>query len=91
MSGIQSLLALPAGMRFGAELFCASVLPDNERNLCGGKRRKTVGGVYLHLVNAPAHNGKRPRQEIVRTKATRAVHPADSHDAAPVAYSCLAA
>jgi hypothetical protein len=80
-SGIHNLLTLPAGMRYDAGFFCASVLPDIERNLCGGKRRKMLRGVYLYLDNASAHNTKRSRQEIARTKATRLVHPAYSLDA----------
>jgi hypothetical protein len=60
-SGIHSLLALPAGVRYDAEFFCAFVLPDVERNLCDDKHWKTLGGVDLHLDNAPAHNPKRSR------------------------------
>jgi hypothetical protein len=82
-SGIQILLALTAGMRHNTELFYVSVLLDIERNLCDGKRRKTVRGIYLHLDNAPTHNTKRSRQEIGRTKATRVVHPAYSPGTAP--------
>jgi hypothetical protein len=82
-SGVHSLLALPAGVRNDAEFFCASVLPDIERNLCDGKQRKTVRGVYLHLGNAPIHNAKRSRQENARTKASRVVHPGYSPDIAP--------
>jgi hypothetical protein len=81
--GIHNLLALPAGMPYDAEFFCASVLPHIERNLCDGKHGKTLRGVYLHLDNAPAHNRKRSRQEIARTKATEAVHPVYSRDAVP--------
>jgi hypothetical protein len=66
-----------------AEFFCASVLPDFERNLCDGKREKMLRGIDLHLNNAPAHNAQRSRQEISRIKATRAVHPAYSPDAVP--------
>jgi hypothetical protein len=76
MSGIHNLLVLPAGMRDDAEFFCAFVLPGIERNLCDGKRRKTLRGVDLHLDDPPAHNVKRSRQEIARTKPTRFVHPA---------------
>jgi hypothetical protein len=65
-------------MRYDAEFFCVSVLPDIGRNFCDGKHRKTLRCVYFHLDNAPAHNAKRPRQEIARTKATMVVHPADS-------------
>jgi hypothetical protein len=82
-SGVHSLVALPTGVRNDAEFFCASVLPDIERNLCDGKHRKTVRGVYLHLGNAPVHNAKRSRQENARTKASRVVHPAYSPDIAP--------
>jgi hypothetical protein len=82
-SGIHSLLVLPAGVRYDAEFFCASVLSDVEKNLCQGSRRKTLRGIYLHFDNAPAHNAKRSRQEIARTKATRVIHPAYSPDAAP--------
>jgi hypothetical protein len=70
-------------MRCDAEFFCAPVLSDIKRNLCDGKRKKTPRGVCLHLDNAPAHNTKRSRQEIARTKAIRVVHPAHSPDAAP--------
>jgi hypothetical protein len=83
MFGIPSLLGSPAGMQYDAEFFCASVLPDIERNLCDGKHRKTLRGVYLHLDNAPAHNAKRSRQAIARTKTTRIVHPDYSPDTAP--------
>jgi hypothetical protein len=61
----------------------ASVLRDIERNLCDGKARKTLRGVYIHFGNAPAHNAKQPPQEIVRSKATRVMHPADYPDGAP--------
>jgi hypothetical protein len=64
-------------------LLCSAVLPDIERNLFDGKCRKTLRGAYLPLDNARAHNAKRSRQEIARTKAPRAVHPAYSCDAAP--------
>jgi hypothetical protein len=67
---------LTAGMRYDAEFFCASVLPAIERNLCDGKRRKTLRGVYLYLDNAHAHNAKGSPQEIARTKTTRVVPPA---------------
>jgi hypothetical protein len=46
-SGINSLRALLTGMRYDAEFFRASVLPDVERNLCDGKRRKMSRDVYL--------------------------------------------
>jgi hypothetical protein len=93
-SGIHSLLASPAWMRYDAEFFYASVMTDIEKNLCDGKRRKTLRGVHLYLANAPTHNAKRSRQEISRTKATRVVHPAYSHDAAPsdfLSFGCLKA
>jgi hypothetical protein len=77
------LLALLAEMRCDASFFCASVLPDIERNLRDGKHPKTLRGVYLHPDNAPAHNAKRPRQEVARRKTTRFVHPAYPPDAAP--------
>jgi hypothetical protein len=70
-------------MRCDAQFFCVSVLPDIERNLCDCKRKKKLPGVYLHLNHAPAHNTKRLWQEITRTKVTRVLHPAYSHDAAP--------
>jgi hypothetical protein len=70
-------------MQCNTELFCASVLPHIERNLCDGKQRKTLRGVYLYLDIIPAHNAKRSRQEIARTKATKVVHPNYSPDAAP--------
>jgi hypothetical protein len=91
-SGIHSLLALPAGMRYDAEFFYASVLPDIERNLYDGKPGKTLRGVYLHLETAPAHNAKPSRQEITRTKAIKVVHPAYFRDAAPsdfFLFGCL--
>jgi hypothetical protein len=81
--GIHSLPALPAGVRYDAEFFCAYVLPDMERNLCDGKHRKMRRGVYLHLGNARGHNAKRSRQEIARTKVSRVVHLAYSPDVAP--------
>jgi hypothetical protein len=65
-------------------------LPDIEKNLCKGKRRKTLPGVSVHLDNAPVHNAKRSRQEIARIKPTRVVHPAYSPDAAPSNFFCLA-
>jgi hypothetical protein len=58
MSGIHSLLALPAGVPYDAEFFDASGLLDIATNLCDGKHRKTLRGVYLHLDNARAHNAK---------------------------------
>jgi histone-lysine N-methyltransferase SETMAR len=70
-------------MRYDAKFFYAYVLPDIKRNLCHSKRRRTLRGVFLHLDNAPAHNTKRPRDKIARTKASRIVHPAYSPDAAP--------
>jgi hypothetical protein len=73
-------------MQYDAEFLCASVLSDNERNLCDGKRRKTVRGVYLHLDNAPVHKAKRSRQESARTKATRVVHQAYSPEAEPADF-----
>jgi hypothetical protein len=51
-----------------------------EKNVCDGKRKKTFRGAYLHLDNAPTHEAKRSRQEIARTKATKVVHPAYSHE-----------
>jgi hypothetical protein len=56
--GIHNLLVLPARMPYDAESFSPAVLPDIERNLCDGKRRKTLRAVYPHLENAPAHNTK---------------------------------
>jgi histone-lysine N-methyltransferase SETMAR len=76
-------------VRYDAEFFCASVLPDIERNLCDGKHRKTLRGVYLHLDNVPAHNTKRSRQEIAGTKTSRVVHPAYSPDVAPSDFFLL--
>jgi hypothetical protein len=83
MSGIHSFLALPTGVPYDAEFFRASVLPNIERNLCDGQHMKMLRGVYLHIDNALAHNTKRSRQEIARTKASRVVYPADSPDVAP--------
>jgi hypothetical protein len=83
MPGIRSLLTLVAEMRFDAEFFCASVLLDIERNLCDGKRKRTLRYVCPHLDNAPDHNTKRSRQEIAHPKATKVVHPAYSPDTAP--------
>jgi hypothetical protein len=74
---------LHAGLRNNTEFLCASVLPDIERNFCGGKGRKTLRGIYPHLDNAPAHNVKRSRQEIARTRANRVTHSAYSQDDAP--------
>jgi hypothetical protein len=73
-SGIHTLHALPTGMRYDAAFFCACVLPDIERNLSDGKRKKMLRGVYLHLDNAAVHKTKHPRQENARTKASRVVH-----------------
>jgi hypothetical protein len=70
-------------MRYDAEFFYVSVLTDLERNICDGKRRKTLRGFSLHLENAPARNAKRSRQQMSRTKTTWVVHPAYSPDAAP--------
>jgi hypothetical protein len=42
MSGIHRFLALRAGTRYDAEFFCAIVFSDIERDLCDGKRRKTL-------------------------------------------------
>jgi hypothetical protein len=64
MSGIHSLLALTAGVRYNTKFFCPSVLADIERSLCDGKLRKTVRGIHLHLDNVRAHNAKQWRQEI---------------------------
>jgi hypothetical protein len=82
-SGIHSLLPLPAGIPYDAQFFRASVLLDIERNLCDGKRRKTLRDIYRRLEIAPTHNAKGLRQEIARIKATRVVYLAYSHDAAP--------
>jgi transposase len=82
-SGIHNLLALPAGVRYDAEFFCAFVLPDIERTLWDGKHRRTLRSVYLHLDSAPADNIKRSRHEITRTKVSRVVHLAYSPDVAP--------
>jgi hypothetical protein len=67
LSNSRSLLALPAWMWYGAEPFCASVLPSIERNLCD-KRRETLGSVNLYLDNAPVHNAKQSRQELPEHK-----------------------
>jgi hypothetical protein len=69
-------------MRYDAEFFDASVLPDIERNLCDGKRRETLRSLYVHLYRTPAHIVKGSRQEIARIKSTRVAHSAYSHDAA---------
>jgi hypothetical protein len=45
--------------------------------------------VSLHLDNAPSHNGKQSRQEIVPAKATRVVHPAYFPDSAPIDFFML--
>jgi hypothetical protein len=70
-SGIHSFLVLPTEVWYNTEFFSASVLPDIERNLCDGKRRKTLRGVFLPLDNALAHNAKGSRKEITRTKTKR--------------------
>jgi hypothetical protein len=80
--GIHSLFALPAGVRYSAEFFCRSVLPDLERNLCEGTHRKTLPDICLHLDNASTHNAKRSRQEIARIMATNVAYPAYSPDVA---------
>jgi hypothetical protein len=41
-SGIHSLAALLAAVRYDTESFSASVLPDIEKDICDGKRRKTL-------------------------------------------------
>jgi hypothetical protein len=68
---------------YDAEFFCASVLPDIERNLCDGNHRKILRGVYVHLDKTAAHNAKRSRQDITRTKASRVLYPDYSPDVAP--------
>jgi hypothetical protein len=73
-SGIHSLVALPAQVRYNTEFFCVSVLPDIEKNPCDGKRRKTFRGRYLHLNKVPAYNAMRSRQAIAPTKANGAAH-----------------
>jgi hypothetical protein len=83
ISGVHSLLALSAGMRYDAEFFCAFVLLEIKSNLCDGKHRNTLRCVCLHLGNALAHNTRQSRQEIARTKVSRVVRPAYSRDAAP--------
>jgi hypothetical protein len=70
-------------MRYDTEFLCSFVLPDIERNLCDGKRRKMLRDVYFPLDNAPAHIAKRSRHEIARTRAARVANPAYSPDAAP--------
>jgi hypothetical protein len=85
-SGIDSLLALSAGMWYDTTFFCASVLPDIKRNLCDGKGKKTLRGVYTYLDHALAHNAEWPRQEIARIKGIRLVYPAYSPDAAPIDF-----
>jgi hypothetical protein len=83
ISRIHSFLALLAGVWYNAELFCASVCPDPEKNLCQGSCTKTFRGIYLHLDSAPTHSAKRLRQQIARTKSTRVIHSAYFPDAAP--------
>jgi hypothetical protein len=78
ISGIWSLLTLPTGLWYSAEFFWIPILPDIERNLCGGEPRKTLRGIYLNLDNAPASKAKRSRQEIARTKSTSDAYPANS-------------
>jgi hypothetical protein len=62
-SNIHSVPALPAGRRYDAKFLCASILPDIERNLCDGRRKKTLRGVYFHSimrqVTMPNGRGKR--------------------------------
>jgi hypothetical protein len=82
-SGIHSLLAFLAGMRYDAAFFWASILPDIERKLWDSKRRRTFRGISLDLDDAPSHNAKGSRQESARTKANMVAHPADSPDGAP--------
>jgi hypothetical protein len=62
------------------EFFCGSVLPHIKRNICDGRRRKTLRGIYLHLDNPPPHNAKRSRQEIAQIKAKLITYPAHSPD-----------
>jgi hypothetical protein len=90
MSVIHSLPALFAGVWYDAEFFYPSILPDLEKKLCEGTRRKARRGSYLHPDNARAHNAKWSGQERARTKAMnfsirpvrQILHPATS--------SCLA-
>jgi hypothetical protein len=44
-SGLHSLLALPSGVRYNAEFFCASVPSDIKRNLCDGMHKKMLRDV----------------------------------------------
>jgi hypothetical protein len=67
---------------YDANFLCASVLPDIGRNLCDGKRKKTLRAVDIHVDNALAHNAERSQQEIARVKAIRVVHSVYFPDAA---------
>jgi hypothetical protein len=63
-AGTGSLLALSARLRYDAEFFCPSVLPDFEKNIYEGSRRKSHRRINLHADNARAHNAKQLQQEI---------------------------
>jgi hypothetical protein len=73
-------------MWYDTELFYASVLPDIERNLCDGKRRKTLRGICLHLDNVLPHNTARSQQEIARTKTAMVMHPDHSPNSEPSGF-----
>jgi hypothetical protein len=62
---------LPAGPRYNAEFFCVSVLPDIEKNLCDGKRKKTLRSVSLYLDNARAHKANGRSKILLEPKPPR--------------------
>jgi hypothetical protein len=82
-SGIHSFLALLSRVRYNTEFFCTFVLPNIERSLCDGKRKKRLRGIYLHLDDTPVRNAKRPPQEITQTKSNMVAHRARFPDGSP--------
>jgi hypothetical protein len=48
--------------------FCASILPDIERNLRGAKRRKRPPGIYLHLDIGLVHNARWSQKKLPESK-----------------------
>jgi hypothetical protein len=62
-SGIHSLLAWPAGMRYDPEFFCVSVLPDIKRNLCDGRVgtrfEMSTSISIMHQLTTPNGRGKK--------------------------------
>jgi len=83
VAGIQSLIAVPKGMKYNTEFFCQQFVPDLKSNICSGARRRILKGYLIHLENAAAHNSRSSNECLEATNARRVPHPAYSPDLAP--------